>query len=127
MITLECLFNDGSADIKHKLSLRNASLLGFVGYNRKNVFKDTKDLYDKRNDIVHGLTPKESKKPTLGDTSRLLDYAGKSLICSYILYGGRPTASKRDLMGELDGTLLAYSKRRKLGNEIISGINRFLI
>ena len=53
MIALEALFS-GGYEIRYRVSLRIATILGFIGKDKKEVFENVKKLYDKRSKIVHG-------------------------------------------------------------------------
>jgi hypothetical protein len=127
VVCLECLFNEHPSDLLYKICMRTAFLLGFIGYNRKDVFDKAKKLYKLRNDIVHGAG---EITPTLDDLKMILDYAKKSLICCYILYGKRPKDKnekdfRRELLKEIDYALLDDTKREEMSKEISSGIERF--
>lgn len=54
IIALEALFSAGE-EIRFRTSLRIASLLSFLGLDKKEVFNVVYKLYDKRSKIVHGV------------------------------------------------------------------------
>lgn len=59
-IGLEAMFNDGPQDIKYKLAVRGALVLSCSDHpDAKDAFKSLRDLYDKRNHLVHGQPSKK--------------------------------------------------------------------
>jgi hypothetical protein len=114
-ISLESLSNEAPSDISYKICMRTALLLGFLGQNRVEVSEAMRDLYNIRNDIVHG---KALKSPTLEDTSKLLEYAKKSLQCCYTLTDNRRDQSKKqfkeNLLREIDYALLDHDKYKQI-------------
>ena len=119
-ISLESLFNEAASDISYKICMRTALLLGFLGQNRVGVFEAMREIYNIRNDIVHGIA---EETPTLNHTTKLLGYAKKSLeCCCYIISGNRKDQGKkhfkRKLLKEIDHALLDHDKRNQINEEI---------
>ena len=55
IISLESLFSPG-IEIRYRVSVRMATMLGYIGKDKKRVFDLVYDFYNKRNHIVHGDT-----------------------------------------------------------------------
>jgi len=129
-ISLESLFNDGSGDITYKICLRTALLLGLLDhmFDSINVFNTMKDLYALRNDIVHGGARKKEEY-THKNANTILCLAKNALICCYILSLNRQDQSannlKKNLLYEIDMSLLDLSRHKRLGKEIVRGLKRF--
>ena len=53
MISLETLFNPGRQELRYRVSRNTAVILGKEKEDSEKIFRDIKNLYDKRSDIVH--------------------------------------------------------------------------
>jgi Apea-like HEPN len=53
MVSLEALLNEKLNDIKFKLSIRGAFILGLNGFDTSTTFRRLKELYNLRSSIVH--------------------------------------------------------------------------
>ena len=53
MISLETLFNPGHQELRYRVSRNTAVILGKEKEDSKTIFREIKDLYDKRSKIVH--------------------------------------------------------------------------
>ncbi len=78
------ILNDNPDNIRYKLSLRCAFILGPNGFDTEKTFARLKELYDVRSSIIHG----SEKRPKIKDNGRqeLIVYARKCIISFYILY-----------------------------------------
>jgi len=59
MIALETLFNDGTSEIRYRISRGVAVLLGRTIKQSEAIFKDVKRLYNKRSVLVHTGDPRK--------------------------------------------------------------------
>jgi hypothetical protein len=53
-ISLEALYNEEPSDIRYKIAMRSAYVLGCIGYDSSEIFRNVTELYNIRNNIVHG-------------------------------------------------------------------------
>jgi len=53
MISLETLFNQGRQELRYRVSRNMAVILGKEKEDSEKIFREIKNLYDKRSDIVH--------------------------------------------------------------------------
>ncbi len=53
MISLETLFNPGRQELRYRVSRNTAVILGKEKEDSEKIFREIKNLYDKRSDIVH--------------------------------------------------------------------------
>jgi len=112
MITsLEALFfgKDERTELRYKLSLRAAALLGNVFYDRttEKVFEDIKELYGKRCDVVHG----SATKVTHNDIYKLKTYTDGA-IKTFIQMSHN--MSKKDILQLLNHSLVSKKSADKL-------------
>jgi len=77
MIALETLFNDGKQELRYKISRSCAVLLGKTKNDSKEIYKNLRELYDKRSTLVH-----TGDKSTVNQTDalRLKAYVRRSLF-----------------------------------------------
>jgi hypothetical protein len=121
MVCLEALLYEEPNNVKFKLSMRGAFILGLNGFDTSKTFSRLKELYNLRSSIVHG----SRKRPPVEDTLELIVYARQCLISFYILCFNRigtntPTKDlKQDLLQEIDQAMIDSSSR-SLQKEIIS-------
>ncbi len=54
MIAFEALYLNNVPELRYKLALRAAYLIGIDADERKTIYKRVSDAYKMRNDIVHG-------------------------------------------------------------------------
>jgi Apea-like HEPN len=131
MVCLEALLNEEPNNIKFKLSMRGAFILGLNGFDTSNAFSRLKELYNLRSSIVHG----SKKRPKVEDTLELIVYARRCLISFYILCfncigTNTPTKDlKQELLQEIDQAMIdssSESLQKEINNAIpdfeISGI-----
>ena len=71
MICLEALLNDGASELRYKLARSTAVLLGESRTDAETIFKNVKQLYDKRSMLVHSGS---KKTLTVSDTLLLRTY-----------------------------------------------------
>lgn len=81
MVCLEALLNEEPNNIKFKLSMRGALMLGLSGFDTNKTLSRLKELYNLRSRIVHG----SRKRPKVEDTLELIVYARRCLLSFYIL------------------------------------------
>lgn len=62
MISMETLFNRSDRELRYRISRNTAVLLGENHKKSEDIFKDIKNLYDRRSEVVHGLTNKKTTK-----------------------------------------------------------------
>jgi hypothetical protein len=125
-ISLEALYNESGDDLRYKISHRLAFILSFDNFQSSNSFYNAKQIYKKRNQIVHGRTGKPDDKYL----QQIRSYARRSCICFLILCCNRlgQTSKKllENLLGEIiDEAMLDLSKREDLRKEIVEGMKDF--
>lgn len=76
MIAFEALFNDGKQELRNKVARGCAVLLGKTKAASREIFKEVRDLYDKRSVLVH---TGDKSKISHTDVLRLKNYARQSL------------------------------------------------
>jgi hypothetical protein len=120
-IGLEAIFNDGAQDIKYKLAARGALVLSCSRHpDAKGSFKSLKDLYDKRNNLVHG---QPSKKMAVSHQDlTLIRRLLHGSLSSYLALGLSRT--KREINGFIDQALIDHQARKQLRIEIRKGLAR---
>ncbi len=77
MICMEALYNKDPQELRYRMSHRVANLLGRTEEMRKRMFDDFSVLYNKRNELAHGLKPVEISSD---DNKLLLHYSKFSLL-----------------------------------------------
>ena len=77
MIALEAIFNDGKQELRNKVSRGCAVLLGKTKASSRKIFKDVRDLYDKRSVLVH---TGDTKKISRDDVLSLQSYVRRGLL-----------------------------------------------
>lgn len=77
MLAFEAIFNDGKQELRHKISRSCAVLLGKTKRSSRIVFKDIRNLYDKRSVLVH---TGDRAKITHADVISLKNYVRRSLL-----------------------------------------------
>jgi hypothetical protein len=122
-ISLEALYNDGGSDLKYKISLRLAFLLGFDDFPPMTTFYNADKIYNKRSSVVHG----GGYNPEGVYIEQTKSYARRSCICFLILCHKRINQfsnekSKGILLKEIDRAMLEREKRSELEQEIVKGI-----
>jgi hypothetical protein len=76
MICLEALLNDGTSELRYKLARGAAVLLGESRLDAETIFKNVKQLYDKRSTLVHTGS---RRSLTTTDTFLLRSYVRRML------------------------------------------------
>ncbi len=76
MISLETLLNPGDRELRYRVSRNTAVLLGEDREESNHIFKEVKDLYDKRSKLVH---TGDRKVISPEDLLKLRDYVRKSI------------------------------------------------
>jgi hypothetical protein len=77
MIGLETLLNPSQYEVWHRLSRNTTVLLGESRANSRDIFAETKKLYDKRSEIVHSGKRNIIQK---ADLLKLRDYLRQAII-----------------------------------------------
>ena len=127
MVCLEALFNDGAFDIKYKLALRAAFLLGLSGFNSAEVFEKLKRLYNFRSTLLHGSG--ELKYDS--DIYSVSGYCRRALMIFMILLknSGRSNISsksrKNEILKEIDYAMIDIKRMESLKSEIRKGLKNF--
>lgn len=127
MISMEALFNEGSSDIKYKISHRAAFLLGLCGINPVEAFEKLKDFYKKRNNLVHGVATLTHDP----DRHFVSKYTRRSIIIFLILLKNEERRKlsrknrKIEMLKEIDYAMLNEEKRKSLKKEINKGLKDF--
>jgi len=127
MISLESLFNEGSSDIKYKLSHRAAFLLGLGDINSIEAFEKLKVFYNHRSNLVHA----GSTNPYDPDRHLVSSYTRKAITIFLILLSSnsRKTINKKtrkeSILKEIDHAMLDQDKCKLLKQEVRKGLNDF--
>jgi hypothetical protein len=126
MISLESLLNEGTSDIKYKISCRLALLLGLCGLNDIEVFENTKKIYNYRSRLVHGDRPKKNDS----DIYLGRDYVRRAIIAIMILLKNESRQNllnnrKVKILEEIDHAILDEKRRKILEREIKIGLKDF--
>jgi len=95
MIALEALYSDSAQELRHKLSVRAAWMLGETPQERLKIAKRMRELYDLRSEIVHGVQPRVSDN----DIQTIESYVRHSIIR---LLKRRDKPTKEKILRELD-------------------------
>ena len=116
-IGLEALFNDGPQDIAYKLAVRGALVLRCLDHtDAGSQFQSLKELYKKRNEIVHGtggkLEPDDQYR-----IRRLLRSSLKGCLALGLEY------NKSAIISLIDEAVIDDAARSKLKKEIKSGVS----
>ena len=82
MICLEAIFNDGRTELRNKVARGCAVLLGASPVSSRRVFREVRELYDKRSALVHSG---DTTKIGAGDTAQLLEIVRESLLRAVLL------------------------------------------
>ena len=135
MISLESLLG-GDVELRYKISIRLSLLLGLLGYDSLNVFKNTKEFYDKRSNIVHGgSTINDNSEIIPLNIKTILQYSRDCILCCLILteklYNENGIGQKKFkefFLNEIDQCLLDVTKRDQLkdklkSNELLDKLN----
>ena len=127
VISMEALFNEGPSDIKYKLSLRAAFLLGLCGIDPFEAFDKLKDFYNKRSKLVHG----GGTLPHDPDRYLVSKYTRRSIIIFMILLKDEKRRNinknkrKTEILKEIDHAMLNNEMRNSLKKEINNGLKDF--
>lgn len=129
VISLEALLNEGAGDIRYKVALRTAFLLGLATDDSPTVFRNLKAIYTKRNNLVHGaVSGAHTGDPELYNASR---YA-RRVMMTFLILLKRPRSRKirkkdrkKELLQEIDYAILDGTKRHTLQREIASRMKDF--
>lgn len=127
VISMEALFNEATSDIKYKLSLRAAFLLGLCDIDPIEAFDKLKDFYNKRSKLVHG----GRSFPHDPDRYLVSKYTRRSIIIFMILLNNekRRNISKNkrkiEILKEIDHAMLNNDMRNSLKKEINNGLKDF--
>lgn len=78
MISIEAMLNPGDSEVTFRVSRNCAVLLGKDRKDSEQIFKDIKELYKKRSNIVHGSKVR-NKKITKEDIINLRKYVRQSI------------------------------------------------
>jgi hypothetical protein len=125
MISLESLLGD-KVELRYKISIRLALLLGLVGDNLS-VFEKTKKYYDARSRILHGDTTL-SRNSEIGseEIQTILKYSRQYILCFIIiltdqsLLGNDGNSSKSDVLKVIDEAILDPVTRSVLRQKLKS-------
>lgn len=79
MISMEAMLNLGRSEVTFQVSRNAAVLLGKDKKNAEQIYRNMKELYNKRSSIVHGSKVQESKKNSEKDIVRLREYVRRSI------------------------------------------------
>lgn len=126
-ISMESLFNEGSSDIKYKISHRAAFLLGFCGIDPIEAFEKLKSLYVTRSKIVHG----DDSTKYDNNRDQITRYTRLSVIIFLILLNNdkrkniKKDKRKSELLKEIDNAMLNDEMRKTLKKEINNGLKKF--
>lgn len=111
VISLESLFSPG-IEIRYRVSLRMATLLGYIGKDKKRVFDIVYDFYNKRSRMVHGDVNVDIEWAEFYEfESYLRD------CCRIYLYLDK---KRKDVLQMLDESLILKSTQDDLGEIIKS-------
>jgi len=127
IICLEALFNDGSFDIKYKLALRAAFLLGLSGFDSLEVFEKLKKLYNIRSTLLHGSGEMKYES----DIHLVSRYCRRALMIFMILLknSGRRNISSRkrksEILKEIDYAMIDNRRMKSLKSEISKELKNF--
>ena len=128
MISLEALLGD-QTELRYKISIRLALLLGLLGGNNLSVFEKTKKYYDTRSQILHGSSTLDlSENSEIGpeDIPIILKYSRQCILCFIIiltdksLLGNDRNSRKRDVLKIIDEAILDPIKRGVLEQKLKS-------
>lgn len=126
MISLESLLNEGTSDIKYKISCRLALLLGLCGLDYIEVFENTKKIYNYRSKLVHGDWSKKNDS----DIYLVWDYVRRAIIAIMIFLKNESRQNllnnrKAKILEEIDRAILDEKRRKILEREIKIGLKDF--
>ena len=126
MISLESLLGD-HVELRYKISIRLALLLGLVDGNNLTVFENTKKYYDARSKILHGSsTLSENSDIGLEDIRTILKYSRQCILCFIIilaqqsLLGNNSNIRKNYVLKLIDEAILDPNKRTVLEEKLKS-------
>lgn len=110
IIALESLYMERNRELRFKLSLRVAALIGEMYDDRTpiDVFKDMKELYDLRCDVVHG---RERVEISFGQIEKLKDYTRRSIKTFISL---SQTMSKEEILRLLNNSFVNTEAKEEL-------------
>jgi len=126
-ISMEALFNEGPSDIKYKLSLRAAFLLGLSGMDPIEAFEKIKNLYNKRSKLVHGGGGLNHDP----DRHLISKYTRRSIVIFLVLLNNKKRQGfsknnrKIEIIKEIDHAMLNGEIRASLKKEINKGLKNF--
>lgn len=103
MIALEALYSDPAGELRHKLSVRAAWMLGESPQERLEIAKRMRELYDLRSKIVHGGRPRVGDN----DIQTIESYVRDSIIR---LLKRRDKPTKKRILQELDEMALGLPR-----------------
>lgn len=109
-IGLEALYNESPQDISHKLAVRGALILSCSG-EKENYFLTLKELYNKRNKIVHGT----GETIEYDDLQKIRGLLRKSIRLCLALGLDK---NKADIIKFIDRALIEPDAREELKKEI---------
>jgi hypothetical protein len=113
------LLSGEKTEIKHRLSLRTASLLRFVGLNPSRVFNETRTAYDLRSTYAHGGEFKAIHLEQVRELCpRILDYARLAVVK---LLEFTDKAERKKLLSQLDLALVDDKERQVLESSLKGG------
>lgn len=124
MISLESLFNEGPSDIKHKLSLRGAFLLGLADFDAVKVYQKLKEFYVHRSNLIHG----KKDLPYDLDWDLFCNYTRSAVIIFIILLSEvelETVGNKEELLKEIDNAMLNPKIKRLIKKKIQEKISDF--
>lgn len=110
IIALESLYMREREELRYRLSLRVAALIGEMYDDRTpiDVFEDIKQLYDKRSRVLHG---KQKVEISFDEIQKLKDYARCSIKIISLLLEGR---NKEEILKLIDRALISPEAEAEL-------------
>jgi len=109
VIVLESLFNKSPSDVKFKIALRAAHLLGNSDHGDiHSIYKEIKSIYELRNSIVHGHKLKEEEIANVKEANRVLNPIIRTILLKSInlRQSGKLDLFENDDESEIDNILL---------------------
>ncbi len=90
MISMEAMFNLRRSEVAFQVSRNAAVLLGKDKENSEQIFRNMKELYNKRSNIVHGSKVQQTKRISGPDIVNLREYVRQSIKEIYFIGKDKP-------------------------------------
>ena len=118
MMGLEALYLAESSELSHRLAQRVAKIMGFLGFNSQEVYKEIKEAYGIRSKFIHGASFKEKEIYRAGDlVDKIIRYLQISIL-TFLELGHAANKGKQEILELLDASMISPALQEELEDMI---------